>query len=498
MFVFLNLLAQKDFYPEIENIDNLKEGYIELKQGITKNKIYKEVQKKISTTYGTIVVKENREKANSELITLPFKVLHSFSDNPKEPIFFLFGGPGSSNVDKLPNAWLLKNHDVVLVGYRGVDGAISLDRPEIAETLIATDSDPFNASNMKKLSVTSLKVYNEFLESGIDMDAYNMIEVIKDMEDVRKALGYEKINMLSLSYGTRLAYLYGLEYPENVNRSILEGVNPPGCFVWKPEDIDNLYAYLGEEWKKNPECIAKSQDIIKTIEDVLAELPSKWKKININPDKVKFMMFMISATRNGIAQVFDAFVAASEGDYSGVAGLSMLFDHLPNFGVNFGDQFSKAVSADFELDRDYIKDMEPQGSIIGSPYSKIFAVNTYGGWPIALIPEDYRKLQKSNVETLLISGSIDISTPPHNATEMLEYLPNGHQVILENRGHEDPGFIQSQAYEDLIMNYFQSGEVDDSKFENIPIEFNNPKPSLQKMAKVIYTLDRLNLSRLLF
>jgi len=488
-----SLSAQKKQFPQISSVTEHKAGELITEPGKSKNKHYKDYQKKIPTTYGTLIVKENRNNPESRLITLPVKKLHSFSENPKEPIFLLYGGPGSSNMRTAPLLWLLENHDIIMVGYRGVDGSVSLQSHEIPAAMVV-EGNLLDEENIKKLSKASLDAFNRLKSEGIDIDAYNMIEVIDDFEDARKALGYKKINLFGSSYGTRVAYLYGLRYPESINRTFIEGVNPPGRFVWEPENIDNLFAYLGEQWKKYPECVAKSPDIIKTIENVLESLPVKWKKVTVNPDRVKIMMFMMTYARNGIAQAFDAFVAAENGDYSGLAFLSMAYDQLPNMpGMNWGENFSKGVSADFDPNRDYIKDMDPKGSLIGSPMSKLFAVYTYGGWPIKQIPDEYRKLQKSNTETLMLSGSIDISTPPQNGTKMLEYLPNGHQVILMDRGHQDTGVLQKEAYHTLVNTFFQTGEVDDSGFSDIPIDFSNPKPTFQKMGKLFYKLDRLHL-----
>ncbi len=489
------LNAKKDLYPKIENINSYKAGEIITQEGISKNKRYKNYPKRVATTFGTLIVQENRNNPNSRLINLNVKKLHSFSENPKEPIFLLYGGPGSSNIKEAPLLWLLENHDIVMVGYRGIDGPITLQSHEIPEAMI-TDDNPLGEKNIKRLAEASLKTYNRFKNEGIDIDSYNIIEVIDDFEDARKALEYNKINLWGFSYGTRVSYLYALRYPKSINRTIMEGVNPPGHFVWEPDDIDTLYTYLGEQWKKNPECIAKSPDILKTIENVLAGLPRKWKKININPDKVKMMMFMMAYNRIGIVQTFDAFVAAEQGDYSGIAFLSMAYDQLPNMpGMYWGENFAKAFSADFDPKRDYINDMDPEGSLIGSPMSKLFAVGTFGGWPMKSIPEEYKKMQTSNVTTLMISGSIDISTPLQYGTELLSYLPNGHQIILLDRGHQDTGVLQKDSYHKLVLNFFSDGSIY-SDFTDVPIDFTTPKQTFQKMGKLFYKLNRLKLTGL--
>ena len=89
----------------------------------------------------TLVVPENRSDPNSQLIALPVIRVQSTEDNPIEPIFWLAGGPGSTNMrfshpDDLEA--LIKDHDFVLVGYRGVDGSVVLDCPEISRELLVS------------------------------------------------------------------------------------------------------------------------------------------------------------------------------------------------------------------------------------------------------------------------------------------------------------------------------------------------------------------------
>src|SRR5213592_5228494 len=80
---------------------------------------------------GTLVVRENRHKARSRLIALPVKRIRARSAKPGVPIFRLQGGPGLSNMDFKDASRFADRHDVVLVGYRGVDGSSKLDCREV-------------------------------------------------------------------------------------------------------------------------------------------------------------------------------------------------------------------------------------------------------------------------------------------------------------------------------------------------------------------------------
>ena len=80
---------------------------------------------------GSLVVPENPADPRSPLIVLPVTRIRAQSTQPAEPIFVLQGGPGVTNMDFPMASRLADNHDVVLVGYRGVDGSVRLECPEV-------------------------------------------------------------------------------------------------------------------------------------------------------------------------------------------------------------------------------------------------------------------------------------------------------------------------------------------------------------------------------
>src|SRR6266516_3708222 len=79
---------------------------------------------------GTLVVPQSRYKAHSRLIAISVTRIRARSAKPGVPIFRLQGGPGLSNMEFSEASRFADDHDVVLVGYRGVDGSARLDCPE--------------------------------------------------------------------------------------------------------------------------------------------------------------------------------------------------------------------------------------------------------------------------------------------------------------------------------------------------------------------------------
>ena len=84
---------------------------------------------------GTLVVPENRADPRSRLIALPVTRVLARSSHPLAPIFYLNGGPGNTNMTFPQANRLVAQHDVVMVGYRGVDGSSVLNCPEVTTAL---------------------------------------------------------------------------------------------------------------------------------------------------------------------------------------------------------------------------------------------------------------------------------------------------------------------------------------------------------------------------
>jgi len=426
--------------------------------------------------FGTITVQENRSKSTSRLIHIPFFRIHSKSKNPAEPIFGLAGGPGQSNMkwNRGFAGTFLSKRDFVFVGYRGVDGSTILDCPEVIKAL-KRGNDLLSEESIKAIGRAWVSASERLEAEGVDLDGYTIIECIEDNESVRKALDYNRINLLSESYGTRVAYLYGLKHPGQIFRSAMISVNPPGRFIWEPQVIDNQLKYYANLWLKDSIMSKKSPDLYATMQKILNDMPNKWLFLSIDPGKVKVVTFFLLFHRNTAAQAFDAYLAAEKGDPSGLAMMSLAYDFIVPSLMTWGDLASKAVSADFDSTRNYFNEMDPSDMPLGSPMSKLlWGPLSFGQWPIKQIPEEFRNPQPSDVETLLLCGSVDFSTPAEFATkELMPYLKNGKQVIFSEYGHVgDVEYVNMENTRRILSSFYNTGVPDTSMNTYIPMKFN--------------------------
>ncbi|MFC1715494.1 alpha/beta fold hydrolase [Candidatus Poribacteria bacterium] len=442
-------------YPAVVDIENAKAGDLATRTGLLGD--YK-------ADFGTLLVAENRSKENPKLIQLPVVRVHSRSDSPAVPIFCFEGGPGGTNIksESLPD-WLLENHDYVMVGHRGVDGSVSLDCPEIKNTM-KTVNALLSTEGLKACGKAMTEAAQRLQREGIDLAEYDIINVVDDMEDARKALGYEKINISGGSYGGAICYIYCVRYPQSIHRNLMtEGAFPFNMGLAEPQGIDAKLNRQNELWKQNPANVAKSDDIVRTIQNVLKTLPKEWNGAMIDPGRIKLVTFFSLYTKDATTQAFDAFVAAENGDYNGLAFLNTIWDSVVDM-FNWGDLLAKTYCTKTGPDRDYESEMDPPDSIIGSPLSKLgWGMSKYVDWPIKPLPPEYQTLQYNDVETLMIYGSKEAGKGPK--ANQLPYFKNGQIVIHEDMGHMDVGTVQQEASRHLEKMFFLKGVVDTSKFQ---------------------------------
>ena len=435
---------------------------------------------------GTLIVPENRYDESSRLIALPVKRIRASGTSPLEPIFYLTGGPGQSNMDYSRVEWFHENHDIVLVGYRGVDGTVVLNCPEVTEAM---------GSGLPFLSREGMTAQGEaygacaerLTAEGVDLDGYTVLEVVDDVEAARRALGYERINLESGSYGTRLALIYSWRYPDKVHRNAMVAVNPPGRFWWDGKILEEQLLRYAALCREDDYCSARTDDLAASIQKALDNMPERWLLFSVDRDAVLFATFMGLYSTDGAASTLDIWLAAADGDYSGMALVSAAFKFMLPSDFVWGDSISKATSTDYDFDRtkDYVAEVTPDPYLLGSPGSSMgWAAVDY--WPVNKIPDQYRRAQPSMVETLMLSGTLDVSTPARNAREqLLPVMDNAEQVVLPNFAHTgDLYYLQREATRHLLTTFLATGNVDASRYKPGRVNFE-PDWGFPLIAKIL-------------
>ncbi len=124
---------------------------------------------------GTLVVAENRADPRSRLIALPVTRILARSSHPLAPIFHLNGGPGITNMTFPQANRLAAQHDVVMVGYRGVDGSSVLNCPEVTAA-VEKSADLLAKASLSAYSQAFASCAQRLERSGVDLAGYTLEE----------------------------------------------------------------------------------------------------------------------------------------------------------------------------------------------------------------------------------------------------------------------------------------------------------------------------------
>ena len=240
---------------------------------------------------GTLVVPENRADPQSRLIALPVTRIRARSAHPAEPIFRLEGGPGLTNMQFTKASRFADYHDVVLVGYRGVDGSSRLDCPEV-ESAVGHSNDILAEKSMRAYGNALRACADRLTGDGIDLAGYGLAQQVDDLEAARKALGYDRIDLVSESAGTRTALIYSWRYPKSIHRSVMIGANPPGHFVWDAKTTDEQIQRYSELCAKDETCSKRTDDLAASMRRTAADIPDRWLFLPIKKGNVQHRLLL--------------------------------------------------------------------------------------------------------------------------------------------------------------------------------------------------------------
>jgi pimeloyl-ACP methyl ester carboxylesterase len=196
---------------------------------------------------GYVVVPENRSMPDGSTVSLATMVFKSTAANPNPvPLIYLQGGPGGAALPLFSSGQLdsaltavLAERDLIVFDQRGNGSSLpSLDCPEVTQVeagqpdvlvsnLEQFEPVPSSAVLAARLEATT-KCRDRLARSGVDLDDFSSAANAADVNDVRVALGYSKLDLYGISYGTRVALTVMRDFPQIVNSANLDGVAPAG------------------------------------------------------------------------------------------------------------------------------------------------------------------------------------------------------------------------------------------------------------------------------
>ncbi|HEY5972106.1 MAG TPA: alpha/beta fold hydrolase, partial [Pseudoxanthomonas sp.] len=157
----------------------------------------------IAAQCATLSVPENPAAPDGRKIGLKIAWIPADREDAAEPdpVFMLAGGPGQSALESYPQtanafAETRKKRHIILVDQRGTGGSNAL-----------TCNEPFDETELP--TPEAARAYTQrclaSLSRRADPRFYTTTEAIQDLDAVRLAIGAKQVNLVGISYGTRVA-----------------------------------------------------------------------------------------------------------------------------------------------------------------------------------------------------------------------------------------------------------------------------------------------------
>jgi len=470
-FLALSLLCQISMAQDFAKLLDIKEKTFESRSG-----------KVVQAEVGTFEILENRSNPNSATLSIEFVKLKSTNPNPSTPLFYLSGGPGSSCTWQAENGYYLDGWipylelgDVVLVDQRGTgkgsNRTLYIWKKSLPENVLVSREDI--AEHYKVVNEKALVTYEK---KGIDLEGYTSVESAKDFNELRQALGYEKISLMGFSYGTHLGQTYLKYHGETVENAVLVGVEGLNHTYKLPSSMDTHFRKIALLSNADEKINKEVPDLLALYERVIRKLEKQPVEVKVKnplqlPIKVKVGAFGLNMMmRFDIGDASDLPIfprllyTVDQGDYSLLTWFVQ--KRIRNlYGTQGMSKTMDAASGATESRLQQIASEEKDS------YFDSYILNFGMGanWPKIDLGDEFRQPLISNIRTLFMSGTLDFNTPPHQAEEVRWGFSNSSHIVVNNAGHEQ--ILRHPEANPTIIRFLKGENVDDVALSNPKLQF---------------------------
>lgn len=423
---------------------------------------------------GTFEVYENRATKKGRKISLNILLLPATgAKREPDPLVYFAGGPGSAATEDAigfaPEFANIREHrDLLFVDQRGTGRSHPLNCPF------------FNPDDLQSylgyfFPLEDVRKCRPQLEAKADLKLYTTDIAIDDMDEVRAALGYEKLNLFGGSYGTRAALTYLKRYPQHVRTATLQGVAPaneymPGEFPLHNERaLNGVIAECAADEACNKafpnlkeETKALLAQLIKGPVEVEVEKPQSKERVKVKlsrdlmAEAIRYMMYSpVPASRVPVM-----IHLAAQGNFVPLTQTALEYRKY----LVGSDSNGMYLSVTCAEDLPWIKPGE--GERMGA--------NTFLGdyrlrqqreacalWPRGDVKRDYADPVRADAPVLILTGEWDPVTPPSNGDAVAKGLKNSLHIVVPHGAHGLGGLENIDCIRRLTAEFVERGTTKD-------------------------------------
>lgn len=417
---------------------------------------------------GTYEVWENRTARSGRRIPLHIVVLPARgSERQPDPVFYFDGGPGAAATQSAARISQLlgavnQSRDLVFVDVRGTgrSGPLTCGLPP-DDAPLQRYFDPFLSDDYVRGCLERQVADVRFYTQPIAMD---------DIDEIRRALGYDRLNLFGASGGTRQEQIYMRRHPAAVRSVIMHGVHPmdgemPLSFSraldegvrwligWCDRTVSckSSYPDLAGDWERTK---GRFEDgpVEATVRDTRS---GRAQRVRISrgvfADGLRHMLYNLNVARRVLPERIHA---AAGGNFDAFAQAELrqvvTFDRVLSHGFFLSATCAEDVA--FITEEDIRKATD--GTFLGD-YRVRRQQAACRIWPRGEgIDANFQTPVKTSVPVLIISGEVDVATPPADGERVARALPNARHVIFPDQGH---GFENPDCLSRLVASFIDAG-----------------------------------------
>lgn len=422
---------------------------------------------------GTFMVPENRQKADSRQIPITYVRFPATTDTPGAPIVYLSGGPGGSGIRtardrRFAMFMALRAHgDVIALDQRGTGASNIL--PECVSKEHVPNKIPVTDAEYVAINQTALKECLAFWrDEGVDIMGYNTVENARDLEDLRRHLGAEKITLWGISYGSHLAFAALKELEGKIEKMVIASAEGLDQTVKMPARTDAYFDRLQAAIDTQPDAKAAYPDIKALMHRVHAKLEAEPVMLDVplraggtapylfhRRDMQMIASAFVSDPRRA-AQLLNLYLAVDAGIMEPIAGLVGRFV-VPGEAISMRAMSTAMDIASGMTAPRKARIVEQAKTALLKDYLN-FSFHYDGIAPELDLGDGFRAKPESNVPVLLFSGTLDGRTYIESQREAVEGLSNLTIIEVKNAGHNL--YMLSPKVQDAIDRFLRNESLE--------------------------------------
>lgn len=400
---------------------------------------------------GTVWVPENRAAPHGRGIGLNVIVLRSLpGERALPPLFDIDGGPGlpaTKNAEFYAGFGkdLRVGREIVLIDQRGTGASNPLNCPELESA-----DDPFRPM----LPIEGVKSCRARLEKVADLTRYGTREAVGDIDDVRRALGYDRLDFAALSYGTTVALRYIKAHPQRVRAAVLMGLAPTDARPPRSHApaAERALRLLFAACEREAACGA-AFDPAGDLDRARARLPALAgaPADEVFMEKLRTLMYLPATARFVPLAIYRA-AAGDLGPF-----LALTRSRGPNLysdGMFLSVTCAEGIALTDLAEARAIARKTPFGD-----YRLRRQAEACAHWPTAEVDNDHLVAVSAPTAVIMVSGERDPVTPPEWAAEAAARFPNAWDLVLPGSGHIFEGLSGVEdCIDPLIVAFLRSAD----------------------------------------